>query len=75
MRTTKNRNGNSLSIVPEADALPKHQSFELYRMVPPSPEGIQYYFSLQNPKNFRKETFIDPCRNKIFIDDEKRMKL
>jgi len=43
-------------------------------MVPPSKDGIQYYFSLQNPKNLKKETFIDQIRNKVFVEDEKRMK-
>lgn len=39
-------------------------------MVPPSAHGHKYYFSLQNPKNFRKETFIDPLKMKVFVEDE-----
>ena len=39
-------------------------------MVPPSPHGIKYFFSLQNPKNFKKETFIDPRKKRIFVEEE-----
>ena len=39
-------------------------------MVPPAPGGIKYYFSLQNPKNFKRETFIDQKVKKVFVEDE-----
>ena len=38
---------------------PRAQVFQLFRMVPPSMEGIQFYYSLQNPKSFKKENFVD----------------
>lgn len=59
--------------VPEGDEAmkkPKVQVFQLFRMVPPSAQGHKYYFSLQNPKNFRKETFIDPAKRKVFVEEE-----
>ena len=53
---------------------PKAQTFVLYRMVPPSAEGIQFYYSLQNPKNFKREIFIDNYKKKVFVDDQLRQK-
>ena len=48
----------------------KTQVFYLDRMVPPSPEGHKYYYSLQNPRNFRKETFIDQMKHRMFIEED-----
>lgn len=47
--------------------LQKVQVFQIYRMVPPTLEGIKYYFTLDNPKSFRKETFIDQRMKKVFF--------
>ena len=47
---------------------PRAQVFQLFRMVPPSMDGIQFYYSLQNPKNFKKEIFIDQYKKKVFIE-------
>ena len=44
------------------------QIFQLYRMVPPSMDGIQFYYSLHNPKNFKKEIFVDQYKKKVFIE-------
>lgn len=56
------------SMIPvDTDKRPKAQVFELYRMLPPTNNGIKYYFSLQSPKNFRKETFIDQTQKKFFV--------
>ena len=41
-------------------------------MVPPSMNGIQFYYSLQNPKNFKKEIFIDQYKKKVFIEQDIR---
>lgn len=54
---------------------PKAQVFQLYRMVPPSKNGIQFYYSMQNPKNFRKETFIDQYKKKIFVEEDQRNRM
>ena len=73
----KNGPSNSIVVVPleqENAKRAKAQTFQLNRMVPPSKEGIQFYYSLQNPKNFKREIFIDQYKKKVFVDDELRMK-
>jgi len=37
-------------------------------MVPPKPEGHQYFYALMNPKNYRKETFIDQVQQRVFVE-------
>ena len=46
----------------------KRKTFYLWRMVPPKPEGHQYFYSLMNPKNFRKETFINQVQQRVFVE-------
>ena len=44
--------------------------FYLFRMVPPSDKGFTYYFSLLNPRNFRKETFIDKSVPTTYVEKD-----
>lgn len=39
-------------------------------MLPPNKDGHKFYFSLQNPKNFRKETFIDQKKPRLFVEED-----
>ena len=64
------RKTSGASNVPRRQTVIKTQAFYLFRMVPPNKDGHKYFYSLQNPKNFRKETFIDQTKQRMFVEED-----